>query len=114
MIQQKGEGKVNRLRLNHMVIIQDKDKMTRKFCDFVEQRGQYRFGRRWLGRLQPRQKPFTNARCNRLQCPNDIRQKAVNIIIPLIQGNPGGRLLAAGDPFADQGAFPKTCRGRDK
>jgi hypothetical protein len=72
--------------------------------------------------LEYTQHPFSNFRCNPfdfaqgkcLQSRNQVSQKAGGVVIPFAQRKPSSRSLAIGDPFAEQGGFTKTGRGRDK
>ena len=48
MIKQKGEGLVDRLSINNMVVVKNEDEMIRDARDVVEQRRQNRVGRWWL------------------------------------------------------------------
>ena len=45
VLEQKGEGIVNRFGINHMVVVQDKDEIVRDGGDFIEQGCQNRL--RW-------------------------------------------------------------------
>ena len=60
VLEQKGEGLVNRFGINHMVVVQDKDEIVRDGGDFIEQGRQNRFGWRWLRGLENTQHPFAN------------------------------------------------------
>ena len=50
----------------------------------------------------------------RLQSCDEVSQKACGVVIPCVQRQPGDRLRAAGDPFADQRGFAKAGGGRDE
>ena len=93
-----------------MVIIQHEDEIVRDGGNFIEQGCQDRFGGRRLRGLERSQHPFSNIRRNRLQSRDEVSQKACGVVIPFIQRQPGNRSLATGDPFADQGGFPKPGR----
>lgn len=54
------------------------------------------------------------AQGKRLQSSDEVGQKAGEVVIPLLQQQPGDRSLAPGDPFADQSCFPKAGGGRDE
>ena len=90
--------------------------MVRDGGDFIEQGRQNRFDRRWLSlrSVEQVQHPFSNIRRNCLQSGDEVSQKAGEVIIPCVQRQPGGRLLATGDPFADQRRFPEPGGGRDE
>ena len=60
MLEQKGEGLVNRFGINHVIVIQDEDEMVRDGGDFIEQGCQNRFDWRWLRGLEHSQHPFSN------------------------------------------------------
>ena len=44
VLEQKGEGIVNRFGINHMVVVKNQDKIVRDGGDFIEQGRQNRFG----------------------------------------------------------------------
>ena len=44
VLEQKDKGLINRLGINHMVVIQDQDEIVRDGGDFIEQGRQNRFG----------------------------------------------------------------------
>jgi len=44
MFDKKSEGIIDRFRFREMVVIQDKDKITRDGGNFIDQNGQRRFG----------------------------------------------------------------------
>ena len=114
VLEQKGEGFVNRFGINHMVVVQDEDEIVRDGGDFIEQGCQNRFDWRWLRGLEHTQHPFSNIRRNRLQSSDEVSQKAGGVVIPFVQRQPGDRSPATGDPFADQRGFAKAGGGRDE
>ena len=114
VLEQKGEGIVNRFGINHVVVVKDEDEIVRDGGDFIEQGRQNRFGWRWLRGLEHTQHPCSNIRRNRLQRSDEVSQKACGVVIPFVQRQPGDRSLATGDPFADQRGFPKAGGGRDE
>ena len=90
-------------------------KLIRDGGDFIEQGGQNCFGWRWLRGLEHTQHPCSKySASKRLQSRDEVSQKACGVAIPFVQRQPGGRSLAAGDPFADQRGFAKAGRGRDE
>ena len=88
--------------------------MIRNGGDFIEQGCQNRFGWRWLRRLEHSQHPFSNLRRNCLQSRDEVSQKTCGVVIPFVQRQPGDRLPATGNPFADQRGFAKPGGGRDE
>src|SRR5438876_11205009 len=72
MIEQKGEGMVNRFGINHVVVVKDKDEMVFYGGQVIEQGRQNRRGWRWLGGLEHTQHPFSNRRRDRLQSSDQI------------------------------------------
>ena len=126
VVEQKGEGLVNRCGINQVVVVQDEDKIVRDGGDFIEQGRQQRFGgRRLRGLKRPqhpcakiRRNPFGFAQGKRLQSRDEVSQKAGGVAIPFVQRQPGGRSYRApagrGEPFADQRGFAKAGRGRDQ
>ena len=59
VLEQKGEGLVNRFGINQVVVVQDEDEIVRDGGDFIEQGRQNRFGWRWLRGLEHSQHPFS-------------------------------------------------------
>ena len=95
VLEQKGEGIVNRSGIDHVVVVEDEDEIVRDGGDFIEQGRQDRFGRRWLRGLEHTQHPFSNIRRNRLQSSDEVSQKACGVVIPFVQRQPGGLTLGA-------------------
>ena len=91
VLEQKGEGIVDRSGIDHVVVVKDEDEIVRDGGDFVEQGRQDRFGRRWLRGLERTQHPCSNLRRNRLQGGDEVGQKAGGVVIPFVQRQPGGR-----------------------
>ena len=52
VLDQKGEGVVNRFGLNQVVVVKDEDEAFRDGGDLVDQGRQKRIGWRWLGGLE--------------------------------------------------------------
>src|SRR3990172_4886909 len=101
MLEQKGEGLVNRFGINKMVVVKDEDEIIREGGDLVEQDRQNRFNWRWLRRLERPQHPCSDTRRNRLQSSDEVGQKACGVVIRFVQRQPGNWSPATGDPFAD-------------
>src|ERR671915_1319014 len=114
MLDQKGEGIVNRSGINNVVVIEDENEIVREGGDFIEQGRQNRFGWWWLRGLEYTQHSFSNVRDNRLQSSDEVSQKACGVVIPFVQRKPGGRPLAPGEPFAEERGFTKSGGGRDE
>ena len=47
-------------------------------------------------------------------CSDEVSQKACGVVIPFVQRKPGGRLRAAGEPFAQERGLTKACGGGDE
>ena len=58
MLEQKGEGFVNRFGINDVVVVKDEDEIVRDGGDFIEQGCQNRFDWRWLRGLENTQHPL--------------------------------------------------------
>ena len=52
VLEQKGEGLVNRFGINNVVVVKDEDEIVRDGGDFIEQGCQNRFDGRWLRGLE--------------------------------------------------------------
>src|SRR5256886_10521233 len=117
MLEQKGEGMVNRFGINHVVVVKDEDERVFYGSNVIEQGRQNRYGWRWLRRLERTQHAFSNSRRNRLQSSDEVRQKPCGVVIPFVQRQPGGtgpRSLDSLDPCTDQRGFPKAGGGSDE
>src|SRR5262249_31959937 len=84
VLDQKGEGIVNRFRIDNVVVVKDEGKVIRQGGDFIEQRCQDRFGRCRLRRLQRTRQPLSNTGANRLQGSSEVSQKACGVVIPFV------------------------------
>ena len=60
VLEQKGQGLVNRFGINHVVVVKDEDEIVRDGGNFIDQGCQSRFDGRWLGRLEYIQHPCAN------------------------------------------------------
>jgi hypothetical protein len=114
VLEQKGEGVVDRSGINDVVVVEDEDEIVRGGGDFVEQGRQDRLGRRRLRGLERTQHPFPDIRRDRLQSGDEVSQEACGVVISLIKRQPGGRLRAAGEPFAEERGFAEACGGGDE
>ncbi len=111
---EESQGLIDRLGIDRVVVIQDEQKVLRDGGNFVEQGGQNGFDLQRLGGLERSQQPLANSRLDRLQRFYQVRDEPRRIVIPLIQRQPGDRLPATCDPFADQRGFAKAGGGRDE
>ncbi len=109
VLDHKGEGDVNRLGIDDVVVVKDQNEPVREAGDFIEQSSQNNVVRRWPRGLERAHHPFSDFRRNRLQGGDQVKQKARGIVIPVVERQPGGRSPAACDPFADHAWF---CRSR--
>ena len=114
MFEQKGEGRVNRCSIKHVVIVEHKDEAVRGGSDVIEQGRQQRVGRRWLRRLERTYHSCADGRHDRAQSGDEVRQKACEFVLPFVQRQPGDRSLAAGQPVADQRGLAEADWGRDE
>src|SRR5439155_26672764 len=114
VVEQEGEGLVNRFGIDRVVVVQDEDEPVRERGEFVEQGRQDRFGRRWLRGLERSQNLSSNIRRDHPQSGDEVRQEASRVVVTFIQRQPGGRSLATGEPLADQRGLPEAGRGRDE
>src|SRR5436189_276194 len=89
VLEQKSEGLVHRSGINTVVVVKDQDEMIRDSGDVIEQSSQNRFGWRWLRRLKHPQHPCANRRRNRLQCGDEVGQKACGVVLAVVEREPG-------------------------
>ena len=131
MLEQKGEGFVNRFGINHLAVVQDKDEIGRDSSDFVEQDCQNRLSGGGLRGLEHSQHPLSNIRQNHLKSSDEVSQEACGVVVASIQRQPGDLLIThlpfcndietvwravsrTGGPFTDQLGFTKAGGGRDE
>ena len=96
---QKGEGLVNRLGIDQVVVVQDEDERVREGGDVIEQGRQDRVDGRWLRRLQHTQYTLSNRRRNGLQRSDEVQEKAGGVVLPFVQRQPGNWSLAIERPI---------------
>src|SRR3712207_5802625 len=84
VLQQKGEGIVDRSGINDVVVVEDENEIVRDGGDFIEQGRQNRFGWWWLRGLEHTQHPFSDVRGNRLQSGDKVSQKACGVVISFV------------------------------
>ena len=114
MFDEKGQGLVNRLGIDRVVVVQHENERVREGGDVIEQGRQDRVDGRWLRRLQHTQGTLSNRRRNGLQRSDEVQEKAGGIAVPVIQRQPGNGPVARSGPGAEKRGFAKTGRGRDQ
>src|SRR5215831_18653832 len=102
MLDEIGQGLVNRFGINHVVVVQDEDERVSYGGQVIEQGRQNRFGWRWLRGLERTQDPCSGSGRKSLQSSDEVRQKAGRVVLPFVQGQPGDRSLNSPEPLADQ------------
>jgi hypothetical protein len=107
---------VNSFRPDQVVVIQDEHKITRRSRQVIDQSGQYRF--EWVGlrRMQHRQGRLPGPWTNPLDGGDDVVPQADRVVVPFIQGDPGGGLgrLARGNPLGKDRGLTESGRSRDQ
>src|SRR3954469_20794679 len=91
---EKGEGLINGLGIDRVVVVQDEDERVREGGDVIEQGRQDRVDGRWLRRLQHTHYTLSNRRRNGLQRSDEVQEKAGGIAVPVIQRQPGNGPVA--------------------
>src|SRR5512135_1177647 len=84
VLDQKGEGLVNRSSIDYVVVVKHKDEVVREGGDLIEQSRQYRFGWWRLRGLKRSQRPCSNIRRNRLRRRDEVSEKTCGIVIPFV------------------------------
>ena len=82
VLEQEGEGIVDRFGIDRVVVVEDEDEIVREGGDLVEQGRQDRVGRRWLRGLERTQHPRADLRRDRLQRGDEIGQEARGVVVP--------------------------------
>ena len=114
VLEQKGEGVVDRFGVDNVVVVEDEDEIVRDRVNFIKQGRQGRFDWWWLRGLELTQHPFSNIRRNCLQSGDEVSQKACGVAIPFVQRQPGCRPLATGEPSAEERGFTEAGGGGDE
>ncbi len=114
VLDQKGEGIVDRFGIDDVVVVEDENEIVRDGGALVEQGRQGRFGWRRLRGPERTQHAFSNIRRDRLQSGDEVSQKARGVAIRFVQRQPSGWPFATGDPFAKQRGFAKAGGGGDE
>jgi hypothetical protein len=114
VIEQEGEGIINQSGVNDVVVVEDENEIVRDGVDLIEQGRQNRFGRRWMGRPEHPQHPFSDIRRNGPQRGDEVSQKACGVAVRFVQRQPGGRPTATGEPFTEERGFAEAGGGRDE
>jgi hypothetical protein len=60
MLEQEGNGRLDRTGINDVVVVEDQDETVRDISDVIEYSGDKCFCRRWLRRSQRNQRRFSN------------------------------------------------------
>jgi hypothetical protein len=80
----------------------------------VNQGGKDGAGLWWLGGLEHLQCSGSKRSVNCLETGDEVGQKADQVAVIFVEGKPGKRPFALGNPLADDGGFAKTGRGGDE
>jgi len=118
-LNEEDESLVYLLRVNEVVIVQDKDHIERERGDVVQQRGQQAVEGRRLGRLQRREDAGAEAGDNRLQGGDEIGEKARGVAVRFLQRQPGDAQLwlavvESGHPGSNEHGLAGTGGRRDE
>ena len=114
VLDQEGQGVVDRLGVEDVVVVENEHDIARDGGDVVEQGRQRRLEWRGLRRLEHRQHPVSNPGRHRLQRRDQIGQETARIAVAFVERQPRHRAPAARDPFADQGGLAKAGWGGDQ
>src|SRR5215207_8899252 len=112
MLQQKGEGIVDRFGIDYVVVVEHENKIVRNGSNLVDQDRQDCFGRQWLWGVEHTRYAFPDI--DRLQSGDEVSHKACRVAVPVIQRKPGGRSPATSDPFAEERGLAKAGGGGDE
>jgi hypothetical protein len=83
-LNQEVDGGVNRFQLDHMVVVENNNQLF-PLDQLIDQRSQDGFGWRWLWRTGGDGDGLAEIWPDSLDCRNEIRQKAVNLVVVFIQ-----------------------------
>ncbi|MGD8792173.1 MAG: hypothetical protein PVF47_06435 [Anaerolineae bacterium] len=89
MFEQKGKSVVDRLGVDQVVVVEDEDDRAGNGGQVVDQGDEDSFRRRRLGGLEDAQRPFPHLGLDRLQGHDQVGQEAGQVIVALVQGEPG-------------------------
>src|SRR6266516_4034092 len=115
MLHQVGEGGVNRLLSDEVVVVQDQEEPLRLLCKTIDERLQDGTQRWGLLCLQIGYKLRAEPRLLAVQCFEHIHPEQRGLIVSLSQGHPGyprARWWERLYPGREQSGFTEASRGR--
>src|SRR5215203_5642052 len=112
MLQQKGEGIVDRFGIDYVVVVENENDFVCDGGQFVEQHRKDRFGRRWLWGVEHARHAFPDI--DRLQSGDEVDEKACRVAVLLVQRKPGSRSSATSHPFAEERGLAEAGGGGDE
>ena len=116
VLENKREGLVNRRRFDDVVVVEDEDRLAGELRNLIQQDGQNGLDVFLPRRFQSALHASSDVTFDGSQRGHQIRQKARQLVVALIQGKPGNMLarLRSLHPGAHQRGFPESGRRADK
>ena len=113
MLEQEPERLVDLMRSDHMVIVEDQPCLFRRWLarQVVDQRRDQALERGRRRRAEQRRHPFGDPGAGPGQRGHRVPPEPGRVIVPRIQRQPGGRLLAAPGPVGQQHRLATPGRG---
>ena len=116
MLQQERERLMHRLGADHVVVIEDQQRLARVWLrgQFVDQGCHQALERRRRGRPEQPGHPVADPGTRPVQGGHRVPPESGRVVIPGVQGKPRGRVLAAPDPVSEQDCLAVAGRGADQ
>jgi hypothetical protein len=112
VLEQESNGVVDGSGLDRVVVVEDEREVFVYRGDLVDERRQNRLDGWQLGRMEGLEEILPDADPKALQSGYQVRQKAPEVVISVVQRDPRYRQLALEAPLAEQRglAEPRWCR----
>ena len=116
VVEQKGHHLVDCGQRDGVIVVEDEHKPAVKRSDIVDECRDQRLYGRGLKGLEAHLARLSQADIDLLQSSDDVREKAGQIVVSLVERNPSDAhtRLAASDPLAEQRGLAKTGRSGDE
>ena len=117
VLQQERHPVLDVVRVDHVVVVEHQHDVVRHRAELVEQRGEDRLDRRWLGPLQQGQRPCADPRRHRLQRGHQVGPERRGLVVAWVERKPrrGPFIGRSGcQPLGQQRRLAEAGRGGDE
>ena len=97
-----------------VVVVEDQQTGGWQGGQVVDEDGDHDLGRRRPRGVEPGQRPPACGRGDRLEGGDEVAEHLVEVLVALVEGEPGDRTVQAGDPGGQQAGLARAGRGRQQ